>query len=129
MSILTPPVYPTITVGIREPKKVKVYPLSFADARKLKMLVMALITGIVDLKKDGFDPIQIASHSIALIEENIGTIANMVLEEPITEEELSLEQATELADMVYTMNEGAVKNLLRLWKKVRNDNQPKAENQ
>ena len=126
MSILNSPEYPIITVGIKELKSVKVYPLSFADARKLKALVMAVITGITDLKNENFDPIQIASFAIALIEDNIGTIANMVLSEPVEEEELSLEQVTKLAEIVFTMNEGAVKNLLSLWKKFKKDDLTKA---
>ena len=127
MSIITPE-YPIITVGIREQKKVKVYPLSWSDSRKLKALIMAVISGITDLRKENFDPIQIASYAISLIEENIGTIANMVLSEPVEEEELSIEQVSEIANHVYTMNEGAIKNLLSLWKKFRMDNQPKAQN-
>lgn len=127
MSIITPE-YPIITVGIREQKKVKVYPLSWSDSRKLKALIMAVISGITDLRKENFDPIQIASYAISLIEENIGTIANMVLSEPVEEEELSIEQVSEIANHVYTMNEGAIKNLLSLWKKFRTDNQPKAQN-
>ena len=127
MSIITPE-YPIITVGIREQKKVKVYPLSWSDSRKLKALIMAVISGITDLRKENFDPIQIASYAITLIEENIGIIANMVLSEPVEEEELSIEQVSEIANHVYTMNEGAIKNLLSLWKKFRTDNQPKAQN-
>lgn len=127
MSIITPE-YPIITVGIREQKKVKVYPLSWSDSRKLKALIMAVISGITDLRKENFDPIQIASYAISLIEENIGTIANMVLSEPVEEEELSIEQVSEIANHVYTMNENAIKNLLSLWKKFRTDNQPKAQN-
>ena len=129
MSILQPAEYPTITVGIREQKNVKVYPLSFADARKLKALILAVITGVTDLKKDDFDVVQIASYAISLIEENIGAIANMVLSEPVEEEELSLEQVTLLANLIYTMNEGAVKNLWSLWTKFKPNNQTKAENQ
>lgn len=127
MSIITPE-YPIITVGIREQKKVKVYPLSWSDSRKLKALIMAVISGITDLRKENFDPIQIASYAISLIEENIGIIANMVLSEPVEEEELSIEQVSEIANHVYTMNENAIKNLLSLWKKFRTDNQPKAQN-
>lgn len=127
MSIITPE-YPIITVGIREQKKVKVYPLSWSDSRKLKALIMAVISGITDLRKENFDPIQIASYAITLIEENIGIIANMVLSEPVEEEELSIEQVSEIANHVYTMNENAIKNLLSLWKKFRTDNQLKAQN-
>lgn len=127
MSIITPE-YPIIIVGIREQKKVKVYPLSWSDSRKLKALIMAVISGITDLRKENFDPIQIASYAISLIEENIGIIANMVLSEPVEEEELSIEQVSEIANHVYTMNENAIKNLLSLWKKFRTDNQPKAQN-
>lgn len=128
MTIITPD-YPIITVGIKELKSVKVYPLSFADARKLKTLLLGLIKGTADLKAEQFTPLQVASWVISVIEENISIIANMVLSEPVEEEELSIEQVAQIADIVYTMNEGAVKNLLGLWKKFRTDNLPKAENQ
>ena len=129
MSIINPTEYPVITVGIRDPKKVKVYPLSFADARKLKNLILSLIASISDLKKDGFQPMQIGTFIVSVIEENIGTITNMVLSEPIEEEELSLEQVSIITELVYTMNESSVKNLLGLWKKFKTENQPKAEKQ
>ncbi len=116
---ITPPNFPTMTVGIRNPRQVKVYPLSFADARKLKSVIMGLMHSVQELKKDGFDILQIASFSVSVIEENIGALATMVLSEPVEEEELSIEQAAELANHIYTMNEGAVKNFLGLWKKFR----------
>lgn len=116
---ITPPNYPVMTVGIRNPRQVKVYPLSFADARKLKSVIMGLMHSVQELKKDGFDILQIASFSVSVIEENIGALATMVLSEPVEEEELSIEQAAELANHIYTMNEGAVKNFLGLWKKFR----------
>ena len=118
MSIITPN-FPTMTVGIRNPRQVKVYPLSFADARKLKSVIMGLMHSVQELKKDGFDILQIASFSVSVIEENIGALATMVLSEPVEEEELSIEQAAELANHIYEMNEGAVKNFLGLWKKFR----------
>jgi len=108
-----------MTVGIRNPRQVKVYPLSFADARKLKSVIMGLMHSVQELKKDGFDILQIASFSVSVIEENIGALATMVLSEPVEEEELSIEQAAELANHIYEMNEGAVKNFLGLWKKFR----------
>jgi len=116
---ITPPNFPTMTVGIRNPRQVKVYPLSFADARKLKSVIMGLMHSVQELKKDGFDILQIASFSVSVIEENIGALATMVLSEPVEEEELSIEQAAELANHIYEMNEGAVKNFLGLWKKFR----------
>jgi len=118
MSIITPN-FPIMTVGIRNPRQVKVYPLSFADARKLKSVIMGLMHSVQELKKDGFDILQIASFSVSVIEENIGALATMVLSEPVEEEELSIEQAAELANHIYEMNEGAVKNFLGLWKKFR----------
>ena len=118
MPIITPN-FPTMTVGIRNPRQVKVYPLSFADARKLKSVIMGLMHSVQELKKDGFDILQIASFSVSVIEENIGALATMVLSEPVEEEELSIEQAAELANHIYAMNEGAVKNFLGLWKKFR----------
>lgn len=120
MSIITPD-FPTMTVGIRNQRQVKVYPLSFADARKLKSIIMGLMHSVAELKKDKFDILQIASFVVSVIEENIGAISNMVLSEPVEEEELSIEQAATLANHIYDMNEGAVKNLLGLWKKFRTE--------
>lgn len=125
MSIITPD-FPSMTIGIRNPRKVKVYPLSFADARKLKAAIMGLIHSVAELKKDNMEILEIASFAVAVIEENIGAIANMVLSEPVEEEELSIEQVSILANHVYEMNNGAVKNLLGLWKKFQTET-PKTE--
>ena len=126
---ITPPIYPVMTVGIREVRQVKVYPLSFADARKLKGLILGLVGSVNELKSDGFDPIQTASFVLSVIEENISIVANMVLSEPVEEEELSVEQVSILANHIYDMNESAIKNLFGLWKKFRTEDPTKAENQ
>jgi hypothetical protein len=124
---ITTPDFPMMTVGIRSPKQVKVYPLSFADARKLKGLLLGLMHSISELKQDGFDPIEVASYVLSVIEENIEAISNMVLSEPVEESEFSIEQVAILANHIYDMNEGAVKNLLGLWKKFRTEEPTKAE--
>jgi hypothetical protein len=129
MSIINSFDYPMVTVGIKEQKKVKVYPLSFADARKLKALILSLIQGVSELKKDEFDAIQIGSFVASVIEENIGIIIKMVLSEPVEEEELSLEQVSEIANLIVSMNENAIKNFMGLWKKFRKEQEPKAKNQ
>lgn len=126
---ITPPIYPVMTVGIREVRQAKVYPLSFADARKLKGLILGLMNSVNELKSDGFDPVQTASFVLSVIEENISIIANMVLSEPVEEEELSVEQVSILANHIYDMNEAAIKNLFGLWKKFRTEDPTKAENQ
>ena len=127
MSIVTPS-HPVMSVGIREIRQVKVYPLSFADARKLKGLILGLMGSVNELKQDGFDPVQVASFILSVIEENITTIANMVLSEPVEEEELSIEQVSILANHIYDINEQAIKNLFGLWKKFRTEDPTKAKN-
>lgn len=127
MSIVPVP-NPTMTVGIREIRQVKVYPLSFSDARKLKGLILNLTSSITELRKEGFDPMQVAAFILSVIEENITIISNMVLSEPIEEEEFSVEQVSILANHIYDMNEQAIKNLLGLWKKFRPEVPTKAVN-
>ena len=118
MSIVVFPEYPEITVGIRNRKTSKVYPLSIADIRKMKELVLRVLAGIRAM--DGVGSVEIGAFVFSVIEENLIVIANMVLEFQVTEEELSIEQTTELAHYVYTMNvEGMLKNLSGLWERIR----------
>ena len=118
MSIVVFPEYPEITVGIRNRKTSKVYPLSIADIRKMKELVLRVMAGIRAM--DGAGSVEIGAFVFSVIEENLIVIANMVLEFQVAEEELSIEQTTELAHYVYTMNvEGMLKNLSGLWERIK----------
>ena len=116
MAIVVFPEYPEITVGIRERKTSKIYPLSLSDIRKLKELVLRIMAGMRVIEGGS---VEIGAFIFSVIEENLIVIANMVLEYPVEEEELSLEQTTELAHHIYTMNvEGMLKNLSGLWERI-----------
>jgi len=124
MAILEFPDYPTMIVGIRERKQTKIFPLSLADARRFKNLFLTVLAGLNHLK--GASSPEVGAFIYSTIEENIIVLANMVLEHQVEESELTIEQLTELADHIYTMNfEGTIKNFLSLWNKIQKE-RPKA---
>ena len=120
--------YPTMVVGIKEPKQVKVYPLSFADARKLKSVILGTLHSLSEFEEDNLTPIRIGAFVVSVIEENIGTLVGMVLSESVDENDLTIEQVSEIVTHIYEQNEQAIKNFYGLWKKVKKTHmEPKAE--
>ena len=113
------PPFQIMMIGIRDPQERKVYPLSWADTRKIQNLIYFCFTKIVDMEVK--DPIKIYQFIFETIYENLIFIANLVLDgEEIKGEELSAAQASELANIIYDMNfEIIVKNLQSLLQKTK----------
>jgi hypothetical protein len=117
-----------MVVGIKEPKEVTVYPLSFADARKLKALILGTLHSLSEFEEDSLTPVRIGAFVVSVIEENISTLMKMVLSETVEDEDLSIEQVSEVVNHIYTQNEQAIKNFYGLWSKVKKNHlEPKAE--
>ena len=71
---------------------------------------------------------RIGAFVVSVIEENISTLMKMVLSETVEDEDLSIEQVSEVVNHIYTQNEQAIKNFYGLWSKVKKNHlEPKAE--
>ena len=106
-----------VEIGIRNLRKIKVYPLSMSDQLKLTDMVTKSATEQM-AKGDG--DIAIVSFVLQLIQENLSKIITMVTDEKADVlEHLSNSQAVELADVLFDVNYGAVaKNFKSLSKKL-----------
>lgn len=108
------PTYRTVTIGIKNPQERTVLPLSWSDVRKLQNLIFQTLSTFGEI--DFNDPVAVYNHIFAVVMENVVKIANLVVEgDEIDEKELSLLQASELANIVFDMNfEGVIKNFQSL---------------
>ena len=113
------PSHRTITIGIRDPKQRKVYPLSWSDTRKIQNLIYYCFSKVTEMNFG--DPIVVYNFIFETVYDNLIYIANLVLDgDEITGEELSAVQATELANIIYDMNfELIVKNFQSLLQKTK----------
>jgi len=107
-----------VEIGIREMRKIKIYPLSMADQLKLTDVVMK---SVAEQLEQGGGDLSIATFVIRLIQENIVEILKMATDEEgekVTSE-ISNSQAIEIAEILFDVNYGAVsKNFKSLSKKV-----------
>ena len=106
-----------VEIGIRNLRKIKVYPLSMSDQLKLTDMVTKSATEQM-AKGDG--DIAIVSFVLQLIQENLSKIITMVTDEKADVlEDMSNSQAVEFADVLLEVNYGAVvKNFKSLSKKL-----------
>ena len=107
-----------IEIGIREMRKIKIYPLSMSDQLKLTGLMSTAVAAQV-AKEEGGD-IAIVAFIVELVKENLGRILTMVTgEDDKLLEEVSNLQAAAISEVVYEMNYGiVVKNFKSLFEKV-----------
>jgi len=106
-----------VEIGIRNLRKITIYPLSMGDQLKLTDLIIKAITKQVG---DGEGSDLSVSFIVNVIHENIGKILTMVSDEKETVlDELSNSQATEIAEILFDVNYGSVaKNFKSLSEKV-----------
>jgi predicted translin family RNA/ssDNA-binding protein len=114
------PSYATLVLGIRNPQERKIYPLSWHDMKRVQEVFFSVITGAVNLSDSGYTQEQVYQYILGRICDRIGEVLEMVVDgEPVDEKELSLQQVTELAILIYDMNfEGISKNVQSLLQKV-----------
>ena len=109
-----------IVLGIRNPRKRTVYPLSWHDTRNLQGLIYSTL---LELSKeaDFNNPEKVFGFIAQTIYQNIFSLINLVVDgEEVDEKDLSFEQVTEISNMIFDMNVGAIKNLYSLFQKAGN---------
>ena len=109
-----------IVLGIRNPQKRTVYPLSWHDTRNLQGLIYSTL---LELSKeaDFNNPEKVFGFIAQTIYQNIFSLINLVVDgEEVDEKDLSFEQVTEISNMIFDMNVGAIKNLYSLFQKAGN---------
>ena len=106
-----------VEIGIRNLRKITIYPLSMGDQLKLTDLIIKAIT---DQISDGGSTDLSVAFIVKVIHENIGKILTMVSDEKETVlDELSNLQAIEIADIIFDVNYGSVaKNFKSLSEKL-----------
>lgn len=114
------PSFEKIVIGIRNPQERIIYPLSWHDMKQLQTLFFSVMSGSMALSESGYTQEQVYQFILGRITDNIQDILNMVVEgDPVDEKEISFEQATELAILLYSMNFEAVsKNVKSLLQKM-----------
>lgn len=108
-----------VDVGIRELRKIKIYPLSMGDQLELTDLISAALTA--QFARDDWSDIEIVSFIVNLINENLGKVLDMITDEggQALIKDISNVQAAEIAEAIYTVNyESIAKNLKSLSGKV-----------
>lgn len=113
-----------VEIGIRNLRKIRVYPLSMADQMKMTdIIVNAAMTAM----KQGND-MAIPAFILKLLQDNVGKVIAMATDEPEPEEvlsEISNLQAIEIAEALFDVNYGAVaKNFKSLSGKMKEMFQP-----
>ena len=107
-----------VEIGVRNLRKITVYPLSMSDQLKLTDLITKSVTEQL-AKADGGE-LSLVSFIIKMLQENIGKIITMVTDEDAKVlDEISNSQAVEIADVLFDVNYGTVaKNFKSLSEKL-----------
>ena len=95
-----------VTIGIKQFRKIKIFPLSLSDQTKLTSLIAAAILRII-ASKDSSNA-ELIQEVKTVLEENIGKILGIVTEEDgkrLTEE-ITNEQLIDIIDILYDVNYG-----------------------
>ena len=109
-----------VEVGVRNLRKIQIYPLSVADQLATTDLITEAIAGF--MRKDEMTDFSFVSFIVELIRQNIAKILTMATSEKGEEllQELSNMQAAEITEIVYDTNYGdVVKNFESLIEKVK----------
>jgi len=106
-----------VEIGIRNLRKITIYPLSMGDQLKLTDMIIKALTAQVE--KAGSTALSVA-FIVNVIHENIGKILGMVSdEEESVLDELTNSQALEIAEILFDVNYGSVaKNFKSLSEKL-----------
>lgn len=116
-----------IEIGVRNLRKVKVYPLSMADQMDMTDLITEGLKSFVE-GGETMEEIEVIGTIVDLIKNNLGRILHFVTDEDGDEllKEISNEQFTTIAKKVYEINyEGAIKNVQGLFDQIKTQFQPK----
>lgn len=109
-------------IGVRNLRKITIYPLSMADQLKMTDLITEALNAF--FQKEDQEDIVFVAFMIDLIKKNISVILKMVTDVRDTDKLLSNitnYQASEMAKIIYEVNyESAAKNLKSLFEKIKN---------
>ena len=94
-----------VEIGIRELRKIKVYPLSMKDQMDLTNLIVEALN--VQVIENGSTDLSIA-FLVGLIRENLEKVLKMATDEENVMEEISNVQALEIADILFEVNFASV---------------------
>jgi hypothetical protein len=116
-----------MVIGIREPKEVEIFPLSFADQKKFATKIADILAAFSQEKVEELSVIDMAEKIILLIEDNIKEISGMVIQGGVDLDKVTNEQIVDLCTHVYEMNyDGSIKKvkalvqrLAEVWTKTR----------
>lgn len=110
----------TLRIGVRSLKEVDVYPLSLGDELKFMKIIGETLQTYFKTEVDGDDPQKAAFVFIAqVVEENLPKIVELVMEDA-TLDDLTNDQAVELANIVIDTNFGSLaKNVESLSEKIK----------
>jgi len=102
-----------VTVGIRNPRKIKMYPLSLKDETDLLDLIKEGMEGLAKLgeaETDTLEVVDFVSFLIQYIVTNIGTVLTKVIDEYSDDllSEIDNEQAMDIATQFLTQNFGGI---------------------
>jgi len=108
-------------VGIKNLKKITIYPLSFAAQKKFAGKIAELIEEFSkQAEDDESSTLKMVNLIIGLLEENIVEISNLVTEDDIDLENVTNDQILDLCTNIYEMNyEGAGKKVKKLMENVK----------
>lgn len=111
----------TVTIGVKELRSIKIYPLSMADQTKMVEVLKGIISRIFERQDDpDVNDMVIADLVIEEIKENLPTLLKYITEEELTLDELTNYQFTEIVGHVYKDNfEDASKNVKNLVEKMK----------
>lgn len=106
-------------VGTREQKEIKIYPLSFADVTEMTDLILETLSTY--FSQNVQDDKVLVTLVLDILKKNLNLILTKVTDEGITGKDFSLEQLSELADVIYEQNYKVVrKNFISLLQKIQN---------
>jgi len=105
-----------VEIGIRELRKIKIYPLSMKDQMDLTNLIVEALN--VQVIENGSTDLSIA-FLVGLIKENLEKVLKMATDEEDVMGEISNVQALEIAEVIFDVNFASVaKNFKSLSDKV-----------
>ena len=110
-----------LPIGIKELRKITIYPLSMADQFKMTDVIAQAVHQFGNVDVDLGDE-EVVQRMLGLIEENIDRLLKLVLDEDeeVSMSELSNEQFTDICNTIFEVNyEGSVKKLTDLVGKVK----------
>ena len=117
------PIFEETVVGIRNPRNITIYPLSWHDMKKVQNIFFTIMAGAVSFENEGYEKAQIYSYVLARLGDFLPEIINLVVDEKdvVDEKEISFEQGQKIAEIIFRMNfENLLKNLSGLLQMLEN---------